>query len=644
VVPAIGPPFAKDQQFLVASSCALPDAQCTVQSPDQTDHEENTPMRPPVSTFLAVWMLAAAGVVGARPGDIDPDRVSHSRVYSWGSLRMFPLADGRLLLADRSSAEGGDGRPILIALGDDGQTDPSFGESGKQALAVPADSRWTEVHSITPDGKVLATATAGGRNLILRLNPDGTPDASFGVGGRLILSERAGFSVENVGTLVERIAVRENGRMLVLELAWDCTNWWDGDCFHAGGPGFLRQIKPDGSPDLDYGEGGQVQIPEFSPRQLIESSLLLADGRFVLADRNGELRLVAADGRIVRSIFTGTRTDAITALPDGRLLLAAASTDGSALEITRLSADGSPDATFGGGTGRVNVGFGRRLLPLRGITASSDGRHIYVALHPENLPREPIPRYGTAVLRLLSTGEVDQAFGDGGLSLLSYLDLRHLALVLDRDDRPLVQGSGQVVRLLSGDAQGHGILSVRSRSFIPGVPEENAIVRLEVGRLAGSKGNTGARVAVYPIREAEPWTRPERVAVEGRDFSLITTRLDWSDGDDADKSILIQILDDIEPEEAEQFRVEIVEPTGGVLILGQGSTLSIDANDTGSGSTPGSGSAPIAAVPAGNSRPEAGGGSLRPSSVGLLLLLLLYSRRRVSTSSASPRRFLVASS
>jgi uncharacterized delta-60 repeat protein len=581
-------------------------------------------MKSHVPGLWLALMMAAATTAEAGPGDFDPGFASGSGVHSWGSLRLYPRADRRLLLADRSSAEGGDGRPILIALGREGQKDLSFGQAGTLALSVPAGSRWTEVLSIAPDGKVMATATTNDGNLILRLNSDGTPDPGFGVGGLLVLNERPEFSHEGVGTRVERIAVRGDGRLLVLELPWDCTNWWDGICFYAGGPGFLRQINADGSLDAGYGAGGIVEIPGFSPEQQIESLPLRADGSLVLSDRKGELRIVAADGSEVRSVSTGTRADTITALQDGRLLLAAKAPDGWALELARLLPDGSPDLSFGGGGGKSAIRTHRRILGLRNIAASSDGRYLYVAVHPE-ASQLPYAEAGTAILRLLTSGEPDPEFGDQGFSLFSHIPLRHFGIELDRDDRPLVQGSGQILRLTVDDTPGPGILSIRSGSFIPGLREEAVTFRLEVSRLAGSTGATGVRVAIHPISEAASWTKPELIAVEGKDFVLATSRLDWADGDDSDKSILIQILEDSDVEEGELFRVELVASEGNVPILGQFSTLAIGANGI---ATPVAGpNRASSAVPTAKGQSDGGGGSLQPMAIGLLWLLLMSRRR-----------------
>ena len=106
-----------------------------------------------------------------------------SVLTDFGSERIYTQAyavaiqaDGRIVLAGVSDAVGGNQGFALARYTPDGRLDPSFG-SGGRVLDVPGAAH---ALALQPDGKIV-TAGAG----VARYAPDGTPDSSFGGGGKV---------------------------------------------------------------------------------------------------------------------------------------------------------------------------------------------------------------------------------------------------------------------------------------------------------------------------------------------------------------------------------------------------------------------------------------------------------------------------
>ena len=76
----------------------------------------------------------------------------------------------------------------LQAWAADGDLDLSFGSGGKVVTDFNANNDWLSKISVQPDGKIVAVGDVhpGGKFALARYNPDGTLDATFGNGGKVI--------------------------------------------------------------------------------------------------------------------------------------------------------------------------------------------------------------------------------------------------------------------------------------------------------------------------------------------------------------------------------------------------------------------------------------------------------------------------
>jgi MYXO-CTERM domain-containing protein len=112
-----------------------------------------------------------------------------------------------------------------------------------------------------------------------------------------------------------------------------------------------------------------------------------------------------------------------------------------------------------------------------------------------------------------------------------------------------------VARLLADGEAGPGILGIADR--VVGVSEQNGHATVTVQRLGGSHG--AVSVAYLTSDENSGST-----ATPGSDFTAVSGRLDWADGDVSDKPITIPIVADSSSFESDEtFTLRLRDPQGG---------------------------------------------------------------------------------
>ena len=276
----------------------------------------------------------------------------------------------------------------------DGATDPTF--NGGRVLRVrvrPTDQTYPVGVAVGPDGKVTVLAqtretlnmpTVGGVALtvVVRVNPDGTPDAGFGCQGTRVftLEESPGFEERPTA-----LAVGPDGSTVVV----GSQTSMESD--------FLAvRLTPAGGFDPAFdGDGrAQIAVPVNGQRVAMPNDVaVLPDGRVVIGGTASESALGVYDA-------TGRYSD-----PRSRVA------------VVRLTPGGAPDAGFDG-DGVALVG----ALPAADTTSGlndmavlPDGR---VAVVASGGPLSPVGVYTAHLLMLTADGALDPAFdGDGRADL-----------------------------------------------------------------------------------------------------------------------------------------------------------------------------------------------------------------------------------
>jgi uncharacterized delta-60 repeat protein len=302
--------------------------------------------------------------------------------------------------------------PPPMASAAPGDLDPAFGIGGLVRDPMPDNGAQAKGVAIDASGRIVVAGTTSvnvidGNFGVLRLDSNGSPDASFGNGGRVSYGYVAGSGEEAYG-----VAVQADGRIVVGGTSFTIPTLND---FAA-----LR-LEADGSIDTSFGNHGDGWMTTgradndigialaASPSGIFLGGYVADGGGGIdaagfLLDTLGMPAPLFGDNGLVTAGADSNSAHAAAMQPDGKLLLGGHLDNGGGI-IMRFGADGSPDASFAG-DGRAELGDDTRIEDL-GVLA--DGR-IVAAGH----------RLSDAiVMRLLADGSLDASFGVGGVATLS---------------------------------------------------------------------------------------------------------------------------------------------------------------------------------------------------------------------------------
>jgi uncharacterized delta-60 repeat protein len=374
------------------------------------------------------------------------------------------LADGKILARFSS---------VLTRYLSDGALDTSFGANG--ALSVVFDSATaTRVNSFTvqPDGKILVTGAFVRTSLdndiaVARFNADGSPDTTFGAGGKTYVV-RSGSFEQGVVSLVQ-----SDGRIVVASNA-DVP---PPGLFGYSDFGVLR-LNANGSVDTAFGTADGRTVVDIGGRtDIVTAAVLQPDDRVIVTGRvassggeNPDIGIARfnADGTLDTTFGTSGKVrldvdgsgewDEPTAMAlqtDARILIAMQSKQTGVaypFSVARFEPNGSLDATFGtAGVARTPIGSGNALS--NGVAIQSDGKIVLVG----QVPSATVNDFG--VVRYLPNGAIDTSFdGDGILTVDFFADL-------DAANDVAIQPNGRIV--VGGTARNGTALSLTLIRVLP---------------------------------------------------------------------------------------------------------------------------------------------------------------------------------
>lgn len=409
------------------------------------------------------------------------------------------------------------GKPVLTVfrLMPGGLLDPNFADQGVMHYANTTGQSVV----LDPSGAIVVAGSSAGKLTVLRLLGNGALDNSFGKGGFYI-----GPPNDNTRIHILRTA---NGGYRVSATLSDLPQVGATSCA-------VVALTATGVVDTTFGGAG---IAALSPHQPGAS----------------------------------TSCEAMTAQSDGSLLLGGQ--EGGHGFVDRLLASGASDPSLAADAVQSNMAEATAL-------AVDPAGSILVA----GAPNPGVP--GVLILRLQATGLLDELFGNSGLTWIdlpsstatgpTLNDMRVLA-----DGRVLAAGgessttNGQqplLVRLVgTSGTEGPGIIGVAASSV--SVKEGDQAV-VTVRRMGGAVGDVSVayRTADYQGTDAA-------AATSGADYTPVTGRLTWADGDRSDRQITVPIIaDGPQVEEAERFNVMLDDVKGGAEIGTQDAVVEIAAD------------------------------------------------------------------
>lgn len=360
-----------------------------------------------------IVVIASVGCGGGGGGGGGRDRVVPDADPSFGDGGLTTVNFGGGLSGMMAVARQDDGKIVglggsresiaLLRVNPDGAFDSSFGVDGVVQLpwGVPTNGV-DKSHGIAiqPDGKIVITTRILGvygsllpKPVVARFESDGDFDPTFA---------STGYVVGDDATDLRTIAVQPDGKIV------------------AGGSGRLERFLPDGTRDLTFDTDG-IATPGF----LVQDLALQSDGKIVTVGGR-DLARFTADG-VLDTAFAGTSGRITLSESDDLLYSVAIASDGKILAGGTRIVNGSPDPRFAitrfDTTGAVDTGFGTNGIAHDNNTASGGSQAFGIGIAPDG----KIVGTGFANVdgvnagrsaRFDENGALDTSFGTGGAGAL----------------------------------------------------------------------------------------------------------------------------------------------------------------------------------------------------------------------------------
>lgn len=311
--------------------------------------------------------------------------------------------DAKIVLAGQDSAQGG---LALMRLNPNGSLDTTFGGNGQVITQFQTsgniDLERAGAVAVTSSGQIVALGSDQSYTwLLARYNLDGSLDTTFGSGGKattVFSSSATAFH-----TYVTAVAQQPDGKLVVV----GTHQWAEPGGAGTTHRGIVVRFNANGSLDTSFGTSGVVTA--------VVGSLTHIQHRGVAVN--------AADGKTVVSgmVYTSVST--------------------SEWEVERYNPDGSPDTTFGNGTGSEIIADPQSTTGVRAanaVTIDAYGRAV-VAGNGGDGGASPLTMQ---VARLNPDGSLDGTFGNGGLATTAALGCLTWAVAIQSADGAIVVAGG----------------------------------------------------------------------------------------------------------------------------------------------------------------------------------------------------------
>lgn len=157
---------------------------------------------------IAVYKLTTSGAIDTSWGTGGRVNVAATNLED-NARNMRVQSDGKILLTSRTERASGSGtyQGVLVRLNPDGTPDTLFGTAGVVTTSIGPSTNFFGPLQVMADGKILVagrrncggSCLSGTDSVIIRYNPDGTLDTSFGTGGILAIVITVNF--ENINDM-----------------------------------------------------------------------------------------------------------------------------------------------------------------------------------------------------------------------------------------------------------------------------------------------------------------------------------------------------------------------------------------------------------------------------------------------------------
>jgi uncharacterized delta-60 repeat protein len=279
---------------------------------------------------------------------------------------------------------------ILARFNADGSLDTTFaGGAGRIVFDYGDNSAQSNEVLVAADGKIYMVGLSGGGYItdfvIARFNANGKFDQTFGNGGKLRTHFEGGYGT---GSRAFAAALQPDGKLVA-------AGEYHTDNGHARFA--LARYNPDGSLDQTFGSGGKAIAPDTGHPAYAYTIVFEPAGKIVIggyqstSHENGDFRLMrflpngsvdatfGSGGSVVTDLGTASDDIAFSMVrqPNGKLLVAGrtGAYPHFTFGLVRYLSNGSLDTAFGTG-GMVFTGFDNFASEGSAIALQADGKAV----------------------------------------------------------------------------------------------------------------------------------------------------------------------------------------------------------------------------------------------------------------------------
>lgn len=339
--------------------------------------------------------------------------------------------DGKIIVLGESSTGTTAGREtFLLRYNPDGSVDSTFGINGMVTTPTLV-SDLLQTAKIQNDGKIIAAGyTNDGDFLVCRFTSEGVPDFTFGNNGVVITNFIVGIPKDSVDR-ANCIAIQNDGKILVGGIAKYYSNY----------PYAIVRYNTDGTLDNSFGIEGKTLIDHdyylATGYKEINDILIVPDGKFYAIGETGSSAASPYNNQTIIKFNNNGSIDKTFGINGVRFFdaninskfisgklqpdgkLVLAGNASVSIFLARFTTNGVYDNTFSD-DGRTTPYLGSSATFVKSALLQNDGKIIISgSMYGSD------SRYQPFVARYMSNGILDNNFGTNGISKISPLTVSH---------------------------------------------------------------------------------------------------------------------------------------------------------------------------------------------------------------------------
>jgi uncharacterized delta-60 repeat protein len=304
--------------------------------------------------------------------------------------------------------------------------DPSFANNG---IFLNRDSIYAPCMLVQPDQKIILAGNTNFDYSLLRLNPDGFIDSSFGVNG-YVFDPKEIYPRRTYWIQAYSLAQQSDGRVLLAGTAggedafgglvplvtWLSrynNNGTKDSSFGTNGIiiNTFDSLWPTSTPNILVGPGGEIFLTALGSNYSYYYPSWLGSNRVICYDSLGHIdSTYGVSGRIYLSKNQQGNLLSSTLQPDQKILLGGADTTGTIFSISRYTSSGIIDSSFGN-NGIAQIVCDSDLGGFNYLYVQHDGS-ILATKYEQAIPASDHATFKLS--RFTPSGSIDQNFGLSG--------------------------------------------------------------------------------------------------------------------------------------------------------------------------------------------------------------------------------------